>query len=53
MLPGGFARPLPEQLQTKVGLSDCQFTCMRRYPELKKLQKFLAKNSAGNQLNNK
>ena len=45
---GGFAKPSQEQLRTKVELLDCQFTYTRQYPELKKLQKFLAKNSEEN-----
>ena len=45
---GGFAKPLQEQLQTKVELLDCQFTYTRQYPELKKQQKFLAKNLGEN-----
>ena len=48
MLLGGFAKPLLEQSQIKVGLLDYQFIYTRQYPELKKLQKFLAKNLAGN-----
>jgi len=53
MLLGGFAKPLLEQSLTKVGLLDCQFIYTRQYQELKKLQKFLAKNLAGNQVKKK
>ena len=41
---GGFAKLLQEQLRIKAELLDCQFTYTRQYPELKKPQKFLAKN---------
>ena len=48
MQHGGFAKPLQEQLRIKVELLDCQFIYTRQYPELKKPQKFLAKNLAEN-----
>jgi len=52
-LPGGFAKRLLEQLQTKVGLLDYQFIYMRQFLELKKPQKFLARNLGGNQVKKK
>ena len=45
---GGFAKPSQEQLRTKVELLDYQFTYTKQFLELKKPQRFLAKNLVEN-----